>query len=125
MTSPSPEENSYVNFVDSTSAEEIKSEVEEVVKITRLPIRRPVKKAAPVCRRKNMSFTNDELMRIERHNKILLNRILAQQRAPSKVRNPPSSPQIRQSSSAINRQKFQRKIDEDNLVDTIYDRGQV
>lgn len=63
--------------------------------------------------RKNMSFTNNEMMRIERDNEFLLKRIMAQQK-PQKTKLPPTQRKV--SSSEINRRKLQKRIDEDNMV---------
>lgn len=63
--------------------------------------------------RKNMSFTNEEIIKIERDNEILLRKIVAQQRS-QKVKIQPSQKKL--SSSAINRRKLQRKIEGDNMV---------
>lgn len=63
--------------------------------------------------RKNMSFTNDEVMKIERDNEFLLRRIMAQQK-PQKPKYPPIQRKV--SSSEINRKKLQKRIDEDNMV---------
>lgn len=65
-------------------------------------------------KRKNMTFTNEELMKIERDNQILLDRIMKFHRphTQSKTQNV----QNRLSSSAINRRKLQKKIEKDNMV---------
>ncbi|KAJ8676643.1 hypothetical protein QAD02_012430 [Eretmocerus hayati] len=66
--------------------------------------------------RKNMSFTNDQIMKIERDNEILLRKIMAQQK-PRKVKI--ESVNSKASNSAINRRRLQQKIEEDNLVSFI------
>lgn len=65
-------------------------------------------------RRKNMSFSNVEMMRIERDNQLLLRKIMAQQKNTKIV--PVQVNSGRPSSSAINRQRLQRKIEEENMV---------
>lgn len=66
--------------------------------------------------RKNMSFSNDETMKIERENQLLLRRIMSQQKPRVDSFNKTEFNQPRLSSSAINRRKFQRKVETDNLV---------
>ncbi|XP_034937147.1 cilia- and flagella-associated protein 97-like [Chelonus insularis] len=64
--------------------------------------------------RKNMSFTNNEMMKIERENQYLLRKIMAKS-TPSKsvqIQTVPNRP----SSSAINRKRLQRKIEEENMM---------
>ncbi|XP_014224591.1 uncharacterized protein LOC106650868 [Trichogramma pretiosum] len=63
--------------------------------------------------RKNMSFTNDEVMKIERDNEILLKKIITQHKAP-KTNIQQIKPRV--SSSAINRRRLQKKIEEENMV---------
>lgn len=65
--------------------------------------------------RRNMSFTNLEMMRIERENQYLLRKIMAQQR-PVKSIQLQTTANNRLSSSAINRKKLQRRIEEENMV---------
>ncbi|XP_014214103.1 cilia- and flagella-associated protein 97-like [Copidosoma floridanum] len=72
----------------------------------------PVNKEPPGLRGKNMSFTNDQMMQIERDNVILLRKIMVQQK-PLRIRQ--TSGRSKMSNSAINRQRFQRKIEGDNL----------
>lgn len=67
------------------------------------------------CRRWNMSFTDEEMRRIERENELLLRKIMAQQKPRHKILGE-RTVQPRISSSAINRRKLQKKIDDDNLV---------
>jgi hypothetical protein len=67
------------------------------------------------CRRWNMSFTDEEMRRIERENELLLRKIMAQQKPRHKILGE-RTVQSRISSSAINRRKLQKKIDDDNLV---------
>ncbi|XP_053616600.1 cilia- and flagella-associated protein 97-like [Plodia interpunctella] len=68
-------------------------------------------------RRVNMSFTNDRLREIERHNHILLTKILSA-RNQRKSSIPPREPPIRKpmSSAAVMRKKQQRQIDHDNMI---------
>ena len=66
-------------------------------------------------KRKNMTFTNEELMKIERDNQILLRRIMGYQRPHNKITKT-QNVQKRLSSSAINRRKLQRKIEQENMV---------
>lgn len=65
--------------------------------------------------RRNMSFTNDELRKIERENQLLLNKIMSHQKPQSKTTKPVSGAP-RTSSSAINRKRQQKKIEEDNMI---------
>ncbi|XP_033216450.1 cilia- and flagella-associated protein 97-like [Belonocnema kinseyi] len=65
-------------------------------------------------KRKNMTFTNEELMKIERDNQILLARIMKFQRPQTKAKT--QNVKNRLSSSAINRRKLQKKIEDDNLM---------
>ncbi|XP_076646810.1 uncharacterized protein LOC143355656 [Halictus rubicundus] len=67
------------------------------------------------CRRKNMSFTDEELRKIEWENQLLLRKIMAQQKPKEKILHE-NVPQTRQSSSAINRKKLQRKIESENIL---------
>ncbi|XP_076231612.1 uncharacterized protein LOC143177534 isoform X2 [Calliopsis andreniformis] len=66
-------------------------------------------------KRKNMSFTDEEIRKIEWENQLLLKKIMAQQKPKDKLlRNNISQPQI--SSSAINRKKLQKKIENENIL---------
>ncbi|XP_076294632.1 uncharacterized protein LOC143215907 [Lasioglossum baleicum] len=76
----------------------------------RSTILKPVK-----CRRKNMSFTDEELRKIEWENQLLLRKIMAQQKPKEKILRENGS-QTKQSSSAINRKKLQRKIESENIM---------
>lgn len=67
------------------------------------------------CRRWNMSFTDEEMRKIERENELLLRKIMAQQKPRHKVLGE-DAVQSRTSSSAINRKKLQKKIENDNVV---------
>lgn len=67
------------------------------------------------CRRWNMSFTDEEMRRIERENELLLRKIMAQQK-PRHRNLGEHSVQPRISSSAINRKKLQKRIEDDNMV---------
>uniref|UniRef100_A0A131XX65 Cilia- and flagella-associated protein 97 n=1 Tax=Ixodes ricinus TaxID=34613 RepID=A0A131XX65_IXORI len=64
--------------------------------------------------RKNMSFSNEEVQRIDRENQRLLKRILAQQNRPRPKFDARS--QSRLAPSAINRQRQQRQIEVENLA---------
>ncbi|CAD6223720.1 GSCOCG00013006001-RA-CDS [Cotesia congregata] len=64
--------------------------------------------------RKNMSFTNMQVMKIERDNQCLLNKIMANHKPISD--NNSLGFANRLSSSAINRRKLQRKIEEENMM---------
>jgi len=66
-------------------------------------------------RRWNMSFTDEEMRKIERENELLLRKIMAQQKPRHKILSE-DTVQSRTSSSAINRKKFQKKIENDNVV---------
>lgn len=67
------------------------------------------------CRRWNMSFTDEEMRKIERENELLLRKIMAQQKPRHKIFGE-GTIQSRTSSSAINRKKLQKKIENDNVV---------
>lgn len=67
------------------------------------------------CRRWNMSFTDEEMRKIERENELLLRKIMAQQKPRHKILGE-DAVQSRTSSSAINRKKLQKKIENDNVV---------
>lgn len=67
------------------------------------------------CRRWNMSFTDEEMRKIERENELLLRKIMAHQKPRQKVLGD-DTVQSRTSSSAINRKKLQKKIENDNMV---------
>lgn len=67
------------------------------------------------CRRWNMSFTDEEMRKIERENELLLRKIMAQQKPRHKILGERSA-QPRISSSAINRKKLQKRIEDDNMV---------
>lgn len=63
--------------------------------------------------RKNMSFSNEETLKIDRDNEILYKKLhYLEQKKPQKLQ--PKIPRL--SSSAVNRRKFQRKVEEDNMV---------
>ncbi|XP_043269056.1 uncharacterized protein [Venturia canescens] len=66
-------------------------------------------------KRRNMSFTNAEMRRIEVENQYLLKKIMAQQKPQNKpIRT--QSAQPRMSSSAINRKKLQKRIEQENMM---------
>lgn len=66
-------------------------------------------------KRRNMSFTNAEMRRIEVENQYLLKKIMAQQKPQAKpIRMQSAQPRV--SSSAINRKKLQKRIEEENMV---------
>ncbi|XP_020300883.1 cilia- and flagella-associated protein 97-like [Pseudomyrmex gracilis] len=67
------------------------------------------------CRRWNMSFTDDEMRKIERENELLLRKIMAQQKPRHRIVDEHTA-QPRTSSSAINRKKLQKKIESDNML---------
>ena len=63
--------------------------------------------------RKNLSFSNEEVQRIDNDNQVLLKKIIAQQNRQK----PKTSSSVRiLSTSAVNRQKQQRQIELENLV---------
>ncbi|KAI1883543.1 hypothetical protein AGOR_G00232670 [Albula goreensis] len=68
--------------------------------------------------RKNFSFSNDEVSRIDRENQRLLRELTRRTPRPksSSVPKKPSSPPIRLSHSAINRQREQQRIERENLA---------
>lgn len=63
--------------------------------------------------RKNLSFSNEEVRRIDNDNQVLLKKIMAQQNRP---KSRPNSSMRVPSSSAVNRLKQQRQIELENLV---------
>lgn len=63
--------------------------------------------------RKNFSFSNAEVRKIDHDNQVLLKKIMAQQNRPKSAHS--ASSQVR-SSSAVNRQKHQRQIEFENLA---------
>ncbi|XP_063366428.1 uncharacterized protein LOC134654899 [Cydia amplana] len=70
----------------------------------------------PTTRRVNMSFSNDRLREIERHNHILLNKIMtARNRTKSSI--PAAEPPRRPlPPAAVQRKQMQKKINHDNLI---------
>lgn len=72
------------------------------------------RKEPPAKGRKNMSFSNEEVQRIDRENQRLLKRILAQQNRPRPKFD--SRTPSRLAPSAINRQRQQRQIEVENLA---------
>ncbi|KAF3430352.1 hypothetical protein E2986_00263 [Frieseomelitta varia] len=66
-------------------------------------------------RRKNMSFTDEEIRKIEWENQILLRKIMAQQKSKEKILHE-SIPPTQISSSAINRKRLQKKIENENIL---------
>ncbi|XP_028175312.1 uncharacterized protein LOC114363708 [Ostrinia furnacalis] len=75
--------------------------------------------SVPPTRRINMSFTNERLREIERHNHILLTKILSA-RNSRKSSIPPREQAARKPvpSAAVSRKNQQRQIDRDNMVRT-------
>ncbi|XP_072945614.1 uncharacterized protein [Epargyreus clarus] len=72
--------------------------------------------SVPSTRRINMSFTNERLREIERHNHILLNKILSarnSRKSSIPARDPPVK---RVPPAAVHRKLQQRKIDHDNMI---------
>ncbi|XP_013141161.1 PREDICTED: cilia- and flagella-associated protein 97-like [Papilio polytes] len=71
----------------------------------------------PPTRRVNMSFTNERLREIERHNHILLNKILSA-RNSRKSSIPPREQPARNPvpAAAVHRKLQQKKIDHDNMI---------
>ncbi|XP_073954811.1 hemingway [Choristoneura fumiferana] len=70
----------------------------------------------PPTRRVNMSFTNERLREIERHNHILLNKILTA-RNTKKTSIPSHEPPRRPvPAAAVLRKQQQKKIDHDNMI---------
>ncbi|XP_051170562.1 uncharacterized protein LOC127287597 [Leptopilina boulardi] len=65
-------------------------------------------------KRANKTFTIEELMKIDRENRILMQKILNIKTPQSKIK--PHYLQKTYSCSAINRKKIQRKIEEDNMI---------
>ncbi|OWR51034.1 cilia- and flagella-associated protein 97-like [Danaus plexippus] len=73
--------------------------------------------SVPPTRRINMSFTNERLREIERHNHILLNKILSA-RNKQKSSIPPRDQGLRKpvAPASVHRKMQQRKIDHDNMI---------
>ncbi|XP_026751698.2 cilia- and flagella-associated protein 97-like isoform X2 [Galleria mellonella] len=73
--------------------------------------------SVPPTKRINMSFTNDRLREIERHNHILLTKILSA-RNTRKSSIPPREQPARKAMppAAVSRKKQQRQIDYDNMI---------
>lgn len=73
--------------------------------------------SVPPTRRINMSFTNERLREIERHNHILLTKILSA-RNSKKSSIPPREQTARRPvpSAAVSRKSQQRQIDRENMV---------
>ncbi|CAK1542506.1 unnamed protein product [Leptosia nina] len=73
--------------------------------------------SVPPTRRVNMSFTNERLREIERHNHILLNKILSA-RNNKKSTIPPKEQPVRKPvpPAAVHRKQKQRQIDHDNMI---------
>ncbi|XP_049878300.1 uncharacterized protein LOC126375428 [Pectinophora gossypiella] len=74
--------------------------------------------SVPRSRRINMSFSNERLREIERHNHILLNKILSA-RNHKKSSIPPAEPPVAkrpQPAAAMRRKKQQREIDHENMI---------
>ncbi|XP_045520712.1 uncharacterized protein LOC123711901 [Pieris brassicae] len=70
--------------------------------------------SVPQTRRINMSFTNERLREIERHNHILLNKILgARNNKKCAAKDPAKKPVP---SAAVHRKLKQRQIDHDNMI---------
>lgn len=67
------------------------------------------------CKRWNMTFTDEEMRKIEQENELLLRKIMAQQKPRHNIPEDHIVPP-RTSSSAINRKKLQKKIEDDNAV---------
>ncbi|XP_045778673.1 cilia- and flagella-associated protein 97-like isoform X2 [Maniola jurtina] len=74
--------------------------------------------SVPKTRRINMSFPNDRLREIERHNHILLNKILSARNKRKSSIPPPRDdrPKKPLPPAAVQRRNLQRKIDHDNLI---------
>ncbi|XP_055852912.1 cilia- and flagella-associated protein 97 [Episyrphus balteatus] len=66
--------------------------------------------------RKSLSFSNERMREIERHNQILLRKILTQKPRKEFVNQKIQCPNLRMTTSAVNRRKQQRQIDLDNQV---------
>ncbi|XP_053995567.1 cilia- and flagella-associated protein 97-like [Hylaeus anthracinus] len=66
-------------------------------------------------KKKNMTFTGEQVRKIEWENQLLLKKIMAQQRPKEKLLRE-NIPQLRMSSSEINRKKLQKKIESENIL---------
>ncbi|KAG8235491.1 hypothetical protein J437_LFUL015718 [Ladona fulva] len=64
--------------------------------------------------KKNMTFTNEQLLQIDRQNRILLNKIVESQKKSRKK--PEKPPTLFRASSAINRMKKQMEINHNNQI---------
>ncbi|CAG9782501.1 unnamed protein product [Diatraea saccharalis] len=73
--------------------------------------------SVPPTRRINMSFTNERLREIERHNHILLTKILsARNNKKSSIPGRDQPPRRPAPSAAVMRKNQQRQIDRDNMI---------
>ncbi|CAH2055661.1 unnamed protein product, partial [Iphiclides podalirius] len=73
--------------------------------------------SVPATRRVNMSFTNERLREIERHNHILLNKILSARNVRKSSIPPREQPPRRAAPpAAVHRRLQQRQIDRDNMI---------
>lgn len=72
--------------------------------------------SVPPTRRINMSFTNERLREIERHNHILLNKILSARNKKKSSIPPRDQPPRMVPPAAVHRKVQQRKIDHDNMI---------
>ncbi|XP_075982131.1 hemingway [Anticarsia gemmatalis] len=73
--------------------------------------------SVPSTRRINMSFTNERLREIERHNHILLTKILSARNTRKSSIPPREQPPRRPvPSAAVSRKNQQRQIDHDNMI---------
>ncbi|XP_068623173.1 uncharacterized protein [Battus philenor] len=71
----------------------------------------------PPTRRVNMSFTNERLREIERHNHILLNKILSARKNPkTSISARDQLPKKPVPPAAVHRKLQQKKIDHDNMI---------
>ncbi|MBN3281963.1 CFA97 protein, partial [Polyodon spathula] len=71
--------------------------------------------------RKNFSFSNEEVRRVDRENQRLLRELSRQAPKPmSKSPKKPANPPARLYHSALNRQREQQKIERENMVSNIY-----
>ncbi|XP_013192703.1 uncharacterized protein LOC106136636 isoform X2 [Amyelois transitella] len=73
--------------------------------------------SVPSTRRVNMSFTNERLREIERHNHILLTKILSARNQRKSSIPPRDTPQRKPTPpAALMRKKQQKQIDHDNMI---------
>ncbi|XP_071535124.1 uncharacterized protein [Panulirus ornatus] len=80
------------------------------------PHHRHLRRTMHYHRRKNMSFTNDEVRRIDRENQILLQKIMSAHNRSKSSSNQNSRPVHKPSNSTVNRRREDEKIRRENMI---------